>query len=137
MQPFSVASLTATCNSVGGRSLSAAVEVDDVVQTLSENDPQRAQLSKLSVLFRRINSHVAALQELLPNCDVFAATLQEDLPRLLRQGESTLAVMDKQLRRLRAIGAHQEVDSSVLLGYAEALQLQDRLYEWYGPILAE
>lgn len=129
MQPFSVASVTASCTSISNRAVATAAEVDDTLDSL----PQLAEVSKR---LQHISSNVSSIQELLPKCSAISADVRTELPRLLKTCEGALSVVDKQLRRLQEVNPQLEIDSRVIGNYIQYLDAQNQIFNKYKDILS-
>ncbi len=130
MASFSIASVAATCASVSSRALSSATEL---AEASNGGEPL---LPEVGTWLQHISADAASLQELLPKCSAVSTEVQADLPRALRMCERALAVMDKQLSRLRSIDdAKCSIDDDVVSGYARYLELQAQVFTAYKSIV--
>jgi len=136
MQPFSVASVAASCSTISTRSLASAAELDDILESSAARGSPAESLASVHALLHHISSQTKQLQEQLTACDSIPETLRADLPRLLAMCESALAILDKQLRRLHSVSPELKPDSRVLRSYARYLDIQTQIFESYKTALA-
>ena len=136
MQPFSIASVAASCTTISNRALATASELDDILGLASPRDSPTESLASVHALLHHISSQTKQLQEWLAESASISETLRTNLPRWLDTCDSALAVMDKQLRRLHSINPEVMIDSGVVRSYASYLDFQTQLFESCQSALA-
>jgi len=137
MQPFSVASVAASCATIASRASATASELDDILESSAANGSPAESLASVHALLHHINNQMKHLQEELSSCASISEAVSSGLPRLLAVCEGALSQMDKQLRRLHSFDPELMVDSTVLRSYARYLDLQTQVFDSYRSALAE
>ena len=129
MNGFSVASLTSTCSSISHRALSTAVEIDELrkASPSSSDGPALEALGFLGTRLQQFRQHTDILLECLTSASLISPGLQEVVTRALRQCDTALAVIEKQVKRLHPQSV-ERVDPNVFEVFQDLLVAYSRVF---------
>lgn len=135
MQTFTVASATALCSIIASRCTSTSVEVDEILKAAASSAATTSALANIGIALQSINSKAESLQEQLSSSSTISPAVQNELLSKLKQCESSLAIINKQISRLRSVDPELEISEAVVSDYEAFLELQAHLFGYYTSIL--